>query len=127
MKKIQAKDWVDILLSSLYAVLIAIIAVMIFAAILNWVNVGDNIIRGVNIAIKIIAIAVGCVLGIKRNQGGIVKGVCVGVIFGILSWLIFSLIVGDWAWGISELVDLVCSVGAGAISGIVVVNVKKSK
>ncbi len=127
MKKFQAKDWLDILLSSLYAVLISIIAVMIFAAILNWVNVSDQAIKIVNISIKIVAIAVGCVLGIKCNRGGIVKGVCVGVIFGMLSWLVFSLIVSEWSWGMSELVDLVCSIGAGAISGIVVVNVKKSK
>lgn len=127
MKKFGGKDLVDVLLASLYAVLVSIVAVMIFALVLNWTNVSDKVIDIVNIAIKIVSIVVGCVLGIRHNRGGIVKGVAVGTIFGVLSWVVFSLIVGEWTWGMSELIDLLCGIGAGTISGIVVVNVKKSK
>ncbi|MBQ7579276.1 MAG: TIGR04086 family membrane protein [Clostridia bacterium] len=108
------------------SVIIALVLVLLFAFILKWTNLGDNFIMPINLVIKAISICVGTILLCKNGQGGLIKGLILGVIFALLSFLIFSVLNGSFNFGLGLLVDILfCSV-SGAIVGILAVNLKKA-
>ena len=94
MKKLSARDILDVLLGGLIAVLISVLLTLVFAIVFKFVNVSDGVIDGVNIANKIISVALGSVLSIKSTRYGIIKGLLIGVIYVLVSFLVFGLLAG---------------------------------
>lgn len=120
------QDVIDILRSTLFSTLIAISLVLIFAIIIRFASVENSVIMPVNIAIKILSILIGTMIGIKTPQNGILKGALNGLFFMLLTFLIFSALNGfkdvTFSW-----IDLITLPVAGAISGIIAVNLKSRK
>ena len=125
MKKLSARDILDVVLGGVIAVLISILLTLVFAIVLKFVNVADGVIDGVNIAVRIISVAVGCFLAIKSTRYGIVKGLLIGVIYVLTSFLVFGLLAGSLSVNTLKLIDFLCGIIAGVISAVVVVNIKK--
>lgn len=125
MKKLSARDILDVVLGGVIAVLISVLLTLVFAIVLKFVNVSDEVIDGVNIAVRIISVAVGSFLAIKSTRYGIVKGLLIGVIYVLTSFLVFGLLAGSLSISTLKLVDFLCGIVAGIISAVVVVNVKK--
>lgn len=120
------QDVLDILRATLFSTLIAIGLVLIFAIIIRFASIENGIIMPVNIAIKILSILIGTMIGIKTPQNGILKGALSGLLFMLLTFLIFSALNGfkdvTFSW-----IDLITLPIAGAISGIIAVNLKSRK
>ena len=80
----------------------------------------------VNIAIKLVSIFAGCIIGFKNKQNGILKGAIAGLVFMLLTFFIFAALNSfkdvKFSW-----IDLITLPIAGALSGIVAVNVKGKK
>ncbi len=76
-------------------VAVSIVAVAIctlaFALLLRSVYLSGTVVKAVNQFIKTIAIFVGCFYSIRDNRG-LFKGVCVGVISSIVAYLSFAAI-----------------------------------
>ena len=125
MKKLNVRDILDVLLGGLIAVLVSILLTLIFAIVLKFVNVSDGVIDGVNIANKIVSVALGCVFCVKSTRYGIVKGLLIGVIYVLVSFLVFGLLAGSLGVNTLKIIDFACGILAGVISGVLVVNVKK--
>lgn len=83
---------------------------------------------GVQLAVaqtlKSLSLLIGCLLFL-RGEGGWRKGLFAGVLFAVLSYLLFSS-VGGFAWSWKVLVDLAMGLGVGLFSGIVAVNLTHS-
>ena len=62
-------------------------------------------------------------LGIHNNCG-IVKGIFIGGIYIVISYLTFSLLNGEFTLKLMDGVDLATSLATGGISGIIAVNIK---
>lgn len=128
MKKlnIKSRDILDIILSTLYAVLLAVGMIMLFAIIFKYTNIPDSVIAPVKIAIKAIAILAGCLFGIKNSSMGAVKGLIIGGLFMGITYLIFSLIAGNFTDNSITVFDALLMLVEGFISGILAVNIKGS-
>ena len=74
--------------------------------------------------LKSLSLLIGCLLFL-RGEGGWRKGLFAGVLFAVLSYLLFSS-VGGFAWSWKVLVDLAMGLGVGLFSGIVAVNLTHS-
>ncbi len=124
--KIIKTDVTDVLKSVLFATLISLGLVLIFAIVIRFANVENKIIMPVNIAIKILSIFVGILLAFKNRQNGLVKGTISGLVYMLFTFLIFAAINGfkdvKFSW-----IDLITLPIAGAISGIISVNLKPRK
>lgn len=108
-----------ILLSSLIAVIASLVLILIFALLIKWFEWGDNIIAPVNIAIKILSIAIGVLVATKNGGRALAKGSIIGGAYVLLSYVVFSALLGNFSLSIGNLWDLVFGVITGGIVGII--------
>ena len=114
----------DVLLSTLYAVVISVIMVLILALIIKYVAIGDNVLIIINQMIKIISILSGLLIGLRTIEAGAAKGAVVGLLYVLITIMTFSLLEGGFALKSFNLIDILLAVALGGISGILSVNIK---
>lgn len=128
MEKVQniKNDVIDVLKAVLFATLISLGLVLIFALIIKFASLPNNVILPVNIAIKIVSLFAGILIGFKNTQNGLIKGVISGLVYMLFTFLIFAALNAfkdvKFSW-----IDLLTLPIAGGISGIVAVNIKGRK
>lgn len=128
MKKIGniKNEVADVLKAVLFATLISLGLVLIFAFIIKFASLPSGVIMPVNIAIKILSLLIGVMIGFKQTQNGLLKGVITGLIYMLFTFLIFAALNAfkdvKFSW-----IDLITLPLAGAISGIITVNLKGKK
>lgn len=119
-------DVTDVLKAVLFATLISLALVLIFAIVIRFANVQNKVIMPVNIAIKILSLLFGVMIAFKNPQNGLVKGAISGLVYMLFTFLIFSALNSfkdvSFSW-----IDLITLPFAGAVSGIIAVNVKSKK
>ena len=129
MEKVEFNkyDALDIVRSALFSIILSILLVMAFAIIAKFANLSSSVIEPVNIAIKILSVALGCLIGIRHDTKGLVKGIVVGLVYAGLTYLIFSAVGGDFSQNPMSVYDILACLAAGILSGILAVNVKRKK
>lgn len=119
-------DITDTIKAVLFATLISLALVLIFALIIKFASLDNNVIMPTNIAIKIVSLLIGILLGFKNPQNGLIKGFVTGLLFMLFTFLIFAALNAfkdvKFSW-----IDLITLPIAGALSGILTVNIKARK
>lgn len=100
------------------------LSVLAFAGLLGAVPMPDKVIYPIGQTIKVISIVVGT-LAFVRGEKGWLKGGVIGLLFAALSYLLFSVLGGDFSLSWLIFLELFLSVFAGALGGIIAVNIKK--
>lgn len=126
-KSINVKnDVLDVVKAILIATLISLGLVLIFALIIRFASLENSVIMPVNIAIKLVSLFLGVLLGFKQMQNGIIKGAASGFFYMLFTFFIFASLNAfkdvTFSW-----IDLITLTLAGAICGIIAVNVKRKK
>lgn len=101
-----------------------LIAILIFAFVLKVFNLDSGIIKPVNQFIKIIGIFLGCYFSLS-GKAGFLKGIAVGFITTILTYLLFSLFTNSIDFNAMLALDLLLGCVVGLISGVIAVNLNK--
>ncbi len=116
----------DVLKAVLFSTLISLGLILIFAIIIKFASLPSNVILPVNIAIKILSVLIGTLIGFKQTQNGLLKGAITGLIYMLFTFFIFAALSGfkdiKFSW-----IDLVTLPVAGAIAGILTVNLKSRR
>ena len=127
MEKSAIRWILDIVKTVIIAVLTSMVLVLVFALIVKATDMEGNVISYVNVAIKIVSILIGCLLGFGRGgKAGWLKGALCGLLYVVFSFLIFSFISGEVSLKNVTWLDFVTGIAVGTISGILTVNVKKA-
>lgn len=115
--------FVVLLKGSLIALSMSLILVLIFAFLLRFIAIPDGAIKPINQVIKCVSILIGSFAGLKKyRQMGLVSGLLIGIIYTIISFLVFSILDGNFQFGKTLLNDIFFGGVAGAISGIIAVT-----
>lgn len=127
MKKIaiNKNSLFDVLRTTLVAVIISLVMVLVFSLIINFVSINNNIIMAINQAIKVFSILIACFIGIKDKRQGVLKGALSGLLFTLLAILVFSIVSRSITFSSLNLIDIALGIVAGGISGVLAVNLKK--
>lgn len=119
-------DVLDVLKSVMFATLISLGLVLVFAMLIKFASLPTKVIMPINIAIKLLSILLGVFIGFKNLRGGLVKGAVSGLIYMLFTFFIFAALTAfkdvNFSW-----IDLLTMPVAGAISGIATVNIKAHK
>ena len=116
----------SLLRGALIAISISLIAICIFAFLLRFCDISDIAIKPVNQVIKIVSILIGAYFGMKDcREMGLITGFLIGFSYTIISFSVFSILNGSFVFKSSLINDLIFGGIAGAISGIVAVNLRK--
>ena len=111
--------------ATLAALVFSLVFVIVFTLIIQLASVSSGVIKPVNQVFKVIAIAVGGLLFI-RGEKGFIKGAIAGLASVLLSYLLFAVIGGSFAVKWTFIFEIILGIGAGVITGIIAVNIKKS-
>lgn len=108
---------------SIVAIIITLILLFIFAILLTYTNLQENIINPVIIVITAISILIGSsisTLRIKKN--GLLNGAFVGLIYILAIYLISSITGAGFTCNINSIIMMVAGIVAGMLGGIIGVN-----
>ena len=121
----RKKAALQILKATCAAVVFSLVFVLIFTMIIQLASLSSSIIKPVNQVFKTLAIAGGGLLFIRGDKG-LIKGVIHGVCAVVLTFLLFCIIGGSFSISWLFIFELLLGVAAGAISGVIGVNLKKA-
>ena len=125
--KMTKRDFLEMFLGILFSVIISLLAVIVFAIIVKYVNLSTKAVEIVNIFLKIFSIFFGTLIAIKSGKKGLFKGCVIGLFFSLASYLIFSLINGSFVLNPLTAFDILACLAAGLLSGVFTVNVRKGE
>lgn len=114
-----------ILKGSLIGLIVSLVLVLVLTFILRIIPLSEDVIGPINQVIKGISIVVGTILALRKcKEMGLISGILIGFIYTILSFLVFSLLVGQFEFSKTIINDLAFASIIGGISGIIAVNLK---
>lgn len=131
MENVLVKDtkkafWTQVLKGTLIAVSFSLVAILIFALIIKYVGITDNLISPINQVIKVISIFIGTFFALKKDcSKGLAKGLFIGVFYTALAYILFSALSRTFAFNLTLLNDMLFGMIIGAICGIIAVNLKR--
>ena len=112
----------DFLKGLIVSILISLALVIVFALILNWLDIPESVIIPITFAIKYISVIFGAMIAIKGSSKGLLKGSAFGLAYIVIAFVVFSILAKSFIFDITTLLDLVSSVLVGAIVGVIKVN-----
>lgn len=128
MKKIKIKSnslLTNCLKGALIALVISLIAILIFAFIIKTIGLASSLISPINQVIKALSIFVGITFVLKKNkEKGLIKGLLIGLIYTLLAFVIFSILSGGFSFDKSLFNDCLFGAITGMICGVISVNIK---
>lgn len=107
------------------ALIISLILVVVAAFAIKLFSIPDNAIMIINQVIKGLSILVAGLICLKLPNNGWLRGFIVGLVYILLAFVVFSLLSGEFTFGLSLLNDAVLGGVSGLISGIIAVNIRK--
>lgn len=125
--KFCAEDVKDIVKCTLIAVVSCLALVLVFAFIAKFANLGESVIKPINITIKGVSILIGILIGLKHINIGAIKGFATAILFILSTYILFSIINQDWSFDNAMLIDTIVLIIDGLASGVIAVNIKDRK
>ena len=115
----------NILKGVIISLLFTVICLFIFSCLLVYTNISENLMQPVVIVVTGISILIGSSIGNRTiDKNGILNGAIVGVVYISCIYLISSIINGNFLFNIQSLIMIATGVIAGAVGGIIGVNIK---
>ena len=121
----EKMNFLPIVSGVVLSIVVSLVLILLFALLIKWLEWGDAVIKPINVAIKIISIAVGVLVATRDGKNGLKKGAVVGVLYVLLSFLIFSLLLGSFSLSMKFVWDLLLGLLSGVLLGVLCVNLKK--
>lgn len=125
--KFGKDDLIDIVKSSLIAVVSSLVLILVFAIIIKFTGIEDKIILVINMVIKSLSVVIGILFGIKNARLGAVKGLASGVLFVLVTYILFAIINLDGKIDLMMVIDSLIIMAESLVSGIIAVNIKDRK
>ena len=124
--KDKKQMWLSLFSGVFLAIASTLIMILLFALLIRFLNISDNFIFPVNQVIKVISLLLGVMLVLKKQSNkGFLKGLILGLLYYILSTIVFSVLQGSFSFKLNSVFDLLLTVLISGIIGIIVVNAKK--
>lgn len=126
VKQEKSSLLLSVLKGTLIALSCTLVLILIFAFIIRTITISDGLIKPINQIIKCVSILIGtfCALRKKREMG-LIKGLFIGLLFTIVSFVVFSILDGNFDFNKTLINDFFFSGVIGSICGIIAVSVKK--
>ncbi len=112
----------DIVRSVLYALVVSVFLVLGVALIIRYTSINSEALEYINQGDKVISIFIGMMIGIKSAELGIIKGAIVGLLYTLISYLVFMLL--STTGNALSIFDILLGTIIGAITGVLLVNIK---
>ncbi|MCQ2564521.1 MAG: TIGR04086 family membrane protein [Clostridia bacterium] len=105
---------------TLVGIIITLVGVLLLAVVLKFTDLNSSVVGYINNVVKAIALFVSTLLTKKHDSNKLlVKSIFLGLFYGVLSLIIFSILNGGFAFDLSVLFDLLFAVAVAVICAII--------
>ena len=110
---------------TLYAIIVSLVLVLLFAGIIMITPISDAITKPVVQIIKVISIFIGVMIALKHIQKrGWLFGAVVGLCYTVLAFFVFSIVYNEFSITNGLLTDMIFAVIIGALSAMLFKTMK---
>lgn len=126
MEGFQNKSFITILKGTVISVVATLLLLFIFAVILTYTEVSENMIPAVIIVVTAISLLIGSSIANRKiKKNGIINGGIIGGIYLTTLYIISSAVSGSFSLGVKSIIMIIVGILFGVIGGIIGVNSKK--
>lgn len=119
------QNFIRIVKGSITSVILTLILLFIFAIILTYTNVQENVVNPIVIIITAISILAGSSIStLKIKKNGLLNGALVGLIYISTIYILSSITGSGFNLNINSFIMIFSSIIAGMLGGIIGVNLK---
>ena len=109
----------------LVGVSMTVIAIAVFALVLNWWDASDRAITAINQVVKFVSILAGVTSALSSGvEGGVMRGICVGLLYMLLGIVCFCLLMGQSPELSAYLADLGMGIASGGLFAMILMGRK---
>ncbi len=120
------KNIIRILKGSIFAILLSLILLFIFAMLLAYTNLSETTMVPVVTIITGVSIFIGSTIStIKIRKNGLINGSLVGLIYILFIYLCSSIYFANFSINLNSIIIICASIVCGMIGGIIGVNLNK--
>ena len=102
-----------------------VIAIAVFALVLNWWDASDRAITAINQVVKFVSILAGVTSALSSgSEGGVMRGICVGLLYMLLGIVCFCLLMGQSPELSAYLADLGMGIASGGLFAMILMGRK---
>jgi putative membrane protein (TIGR04086 family) len=124
--KVKDYKYLDLFKGLLISIISSLIAILVFAFLLKFIDFSDLTINIINQVIKVVSIFLGTKKMLANNkEKGLLKGLFLGALYSIFTFAIFSILNNKWDFSLKLLFDTLFDMVVGSIFGMLVVNISK--
>ena len=122
-KRRGSPGWMRILKGLGMALLVTVAGVAIFALLMQWIKPAESAVRIINQVLKLASVGTGVYVAVGRGcEGGLMKGVLVGVLYMAIGVGMYAVLSGQSAPVSAYLADLAMGAAGGGIVGMILSN-----
>lgn len=127
LKSVNFDSFINILKSCLLGIVATLLGIVVLAFVLKFVDLSSSTINYINNIIKGLAIFV-TMLSIKKHNSNklMLKAVVAGILYSIISFVVFSILNGEFSLNLSFFYDLLFAIIV-AVAITVILNLLKKK
>lgn len=120
------KNTIRIIKGSIFAILLSLFLLLIYALILTYTNIPETTITPVVIIITAISILLGSIFSVRKiKKNGLINGGIVGLIYILTLYFTSSMCLVGFSISINSIIILISGIVAGMLGGIIGVNLYK--
>ena len=107
----------------IFSFIITLISIFVFAILLTYTNISENIIPIVIIILTFISILIGSIMAVKKiSRNGMLNGGIIGGGYVVLIYLISSILNTGFSLNVYTIIMIIAGITSGIIGGIIGVN-----
>ena len=126
MEGFQNKSFITILKGIVISLVATLLLLFIFAVILTYTGVSENMTPAVIIVVTAISLLIGSSIANKKiKKNGIINGGIIGGIYLTTLYITSSAVSGSFSLGVKSIIMIIIGILFGIIGGIIGVNSKK--
>ena len=123
---VEKKHYVlEMVKALILSIIVTLVLILLAAFAIKIFNIPTDSIIIINQVIKGVSIFVSAMICFKLPSCGFIRGIILGILYILLSFVVFSLFNNEFAFGINLLNDVALGAVTGLISGIIAVNLRK--
>ncbi len=121
----KEQNIVKVIKGSIFAIILTIVLLLLFALILTYTNISEKTIAPVVIVITAISILIGSSISARNiNKNGLLNGGSVGLIYIVFIYILSSILFTGFYLSVKSILMIISAIIAGIIGGIIGVNKK---
>lgn len=117
------KNFVRVIKGSLFAIIISLILLLIYASLLTYTDISENTMPAVVITISGISILIASsISSMKIKKQGMLNGALVGLIYMVFIYILSSILISGFSLDTKSIIMILVGMLAGMVGGIIGVN-----